>query len=88
MELETTDGQVHSVMLQNAETVKLLGPSMAGSCSTRDGSSGHAGDVAGVAHAWVARPVTELVPGEPVFVLRAAAARHTGIAVEEFVVER
>ena len=37
---------------------------------------------------WTTVAVTDLAPGQPVLVRRAAAARHTGIEIEESIVER
>lgn len=37
---------------------------------------------------WTTVAVTDLVPGQPLLVRRAAAARHTGIEIEESIVER
>ncbi|GFR45528.1 hypothetical protein Agub_g6921, partial [Astrephomene gubernaculifera] len=37
---------------------------------------------------WRALSVTSLHPGDRVYVVRQAAARHTGIAIEEFIVEK
>ena len=74
VEAETSGdgGGRHSVLLQNAETVKLVGP------------SGDAGDSSG----WRAVSVAQLAQGDRVYVLRQPAARHTGLAVEEGVSER
>ena len=37
---------------------------------------------------WTTVAVTDLVPGQPLLVRRAAAARHTGIEIDEWIVER
>ena len=37
---------------------------------------------------WTTVAVTDLVPGQPLLVRRAAAARHTGIEIDESIVER
>jgi 3-dehydroquinate synthase class II len=71
----TTDGAEHSILLQNAETVKVVGPS---GCS--DAAAGKQG--------WRAVSVSELRPGDEVLVVRQHAARHTGIRIEESIVER
>ncbi|KAK9826503.1 hypothetical protein WJX81_007331 [Elliptochloris bilobata] len=64
VEAATADGERHSLLLQNAETVRLVGP------------------------CWRAVAVSELREGDAIFLLRQAGARHTGIAVQEFVLEK
>jgi 3-dehydroquinate synthase class II len=130
VEAELSDGERCSVLLQNAETVRLVGPAAAGSSSSRDSSSQRAqGDAAGGAtpaaergyvwqqggggtsssskdsggsaqggsaevrtaglgQSWRAVSVSELAPGHPLFVLRQAGARHTGVAIAESITER
>ncbi|GLI64247.1 hypothetical protein VaNZ11_007446 [Volvox africanus] len=86
----------HSLMLQNAETVKLVGPprghaSWAGPkrVEEREGDVDAAcSGVSGVDVAWCAISVSELQPGDLVNVLLQPPARHTGIAVEEFILEK
>ena len=86
---ETSDGQEHSILLQNAETVKLVGPSTAdSSLSIVDGGTSAAlpGPRAGKGStAWRARAVTELEPGDSLYVKRsdAGTGRHMGTAVQE-----
>eukprot|EP00887_Chlorella_sp_A99_P008100 scaffold12.g8100.t1 len=117
VEAATRDGAAHSILLQNAETVKLVGPAP-GSTSGRDpaqdghvsqegpaGSSGGGGGggraapegaggngagpaAAGGAKRWRAISVSELQPGDEVYVLRQGAARHTGISIEEQITEK
>ena len=70
MEAETQDGQRHSIMLQNAETVRLIGPQPEQSGPT------------------TAVSVTELQVGQLVFLHLQGAARHTGISIEEHIVEK
>jgi 3-dehydroquinate synthase class II len=70
VEARTADGVCHSILLQNAETVRLVGPD----------AEGDAG--------WRALSVVELKPGDSVFVHAQAAARHTGVEIDERVVER
>jgi 3-dehydroquinate synthase class II len=117
VEAELPDGDLCSVLLQNAETVRLVGPSSStesdsssrsGSRSKSSGSgsrlpeaqqsdpatdgyvwqegstSGSRGHDAG----WRAVPVSELKAGDEVLVLRQGGARHTGVAIEESIVER
>ena len=67
--------QKHAVLLQNAETVKLVGPA--------EGGGAGAGGLA-----WRTVSVAELAPGDRVYVLRQPAARHTGLAIDEGVSER
>ena len=133
VEVETRDGGRHSLMLQNAETVKLVGPqqpqpqrhtgdgSSSGSSSSSIGSGSGSGNSSGSSESmtvagdgsgcsssgsgsssstgsgsssssgsrsWRAISVSALQPGDCVYVLLQAAARHTGIAIEEFVVEK
>jgi 3-dehydroquinate synthase class II len=72
VEAETEDGEKHAVLLQNAETVKLVGPR----------------DKGGEEAEWRAVSVAQLALGDKVWVLRQPAARHTGLAVDEGVSER
>ncbi|KAG2445109.1 hypothetical protein HYH02_008976 [Chlamydomonas schloesseri] len=98
VEVETVDGARHSLMLQNAETVKLVGPCAAAASSSSSSSSssgggngsGTGGSSAGSSsgRSWRAISVSTLQPGDSVYALLQAAARHTGIAIEEFVVEK
>lgn len=86
---ETSDGQEHSILLQNAETVKLVGPSAAdGALSIVDGGTSSAlpGPRAGKGSAaWRALAVTDLEPGDSLYVKRSEAGtgRHMGTAVQE-----
>jgi 3-dehydroquinate synthase class II len=77
VEAKTADGQLHSVLLQNAETVKLVGPGVA---------TGQGGVAKG--RSWRAVSVTEMQPGAQVLVLRQEGARHTGISIQESIVEK
>lgn len=104
VEAVTGDGQAHSLLLQNAETVRLVGPSGAGPAAASSsggeqeagyvwqsgGESGgsEGGSAAPAAARWRAVSVSELREGDCLFVLRQAGARHTGTAVEEQIVER
>ncbi|KXZ51425.1 hypothetical protein GPECTOR_12g387 [Gonium pectorale] len=98
VEVETEDGSRHSLMLQNAETVKLVGPYQPPPAGAEGGAAGPstaaAGAAAGAAAAgdvdrgWRAISVAALAPGDQLYVLQTAAARHTGIAIEEFIVEK
>lgn len=71
MEAETQDGQRHSIMLQNAETVRLIGPRTEQAALPTNAVS-----------------VTELQVGQPIFLHLQGAARHTGISIEEHIVEK
>lgn len=91
LEAETMDGQVHSLLLQNAETVRLVGPSEAQpalheSRHVTAESSGAAHD--GMSVKWHVISVSELHVGQCVFIRRQGAARHTGISIDEFIRER
>ena len=95
----TADGEESSVLLQNAETVRLVGPAPA--CSSGGGSSGDPEADAyvwqeggcqrsssGGGRTWRAISVSHLQPGDEVLLLRQGAARHTGIAIDEAITER
>lgn len=69
--VETADGAEHSVILQNAETVKLVGPGA-------DTDAAAAAD-----EPWRTIPVTAIRLGDVVLVRRSDAGRHMGIAVQE-----
>ncbi|KAL3152277.1 hypothetical protein ABBQ32_001351 [Trebouxia sp. C0010 RCD-2024] len=71
VEAETQDGQRHSIMLQNAETVRLIGPRTEQAALPTNAVS-----------------VTELQVGQPIFLHLQGAARHTGISIEEHIVEK
>ena len=78
VEATADDGEVWSTMLQNAETVRLVGPGAAG-----DGAAGHSDQ------RWQATSVSQLAVGSSrVYVLRQGAARHTGVAIQEQISER
>lgn len=72
VEAETKDGLRHSILLQNAETVRLMVP--------KDETSEIS--IAG------AVSVSELQTGQPVLLYLQGAARHTGISIEENIVEK
>lgn len=77
VEAKTADGQLHSVLLQNAETVKLVGPG---------GATGQGGAAKG--RSWRALSVTEMQAGAQVLMLMQEGARHTGISIQESIVEK
>lgn len=95
VEAETPeDGLRHSLLVQNAETVKLVGP------GDDDGSRGWraipvvSGQRLRTCTILPSNEVmattlqTELRPGDRLLVTRQAAARHTGIPIEEQIVEK
>jgi len=73
VEAETADGQAVSTMLQNAETVRLVGP-VAAAAVCGGGGGGQE---------WRAVSVSQLAAGDKVFLLQQEGARHTGIAIQE-----
>jgi 3-dehydroquinate synthase class II len=88
VEAVTAGGDVISTLLQNAETVRLIGPAPGGSGSGSGGNGSGSGSGSGSGGAkWRAVSVSELAEGDEVFVLEQAAARHTGIAIEERISE-
>lgn len=70
VEAELSNGDFISVILQNAETVQLVGPSENGTTS------------------WRTVTVANVTPGDALFVLCQSGARHTGISVQEQIVEK
>ena len=88
LEAETADGQVHSLLLQNAETVRVVGPSESQPAlhESRPVTAESSGAADGVR--WQAISVSELHVGQSVFIRRQGAARHTGISIDEFIRER
>jgi 3-dehydroquinate synthase class II len=101
VEAQTADGLQHSTLLQNAETVRLVG-SMSTNTSSHGSSSSSRGDLhsaaassssssaaaAAAAATWRVISVAELQPGDQVYLLRQAGARHTGISIQEQINER
>ena len=78
VEATADDGEVWSTLLQNAETVRLVGPGAAGDCAADSSGQG-----------WQATSVSQLVVGDSrVYVLRQGAARHTGVVIQEQISER
>lgn len=101
VEAETADGLRHSTLLQNAETVRLIGPSKhsIAAASSSDSKAGASQSTDGPAaqqqqqqqlgqQQWKAIAVTELQPGQQVFLLRQDGARHTGISIQENINEK
>jgi 3-dehydroquinate synthase class II len=74
---QTADGQAHSLLLQNAETVRLVAPASSG------GGGGGGGE-----QGWRAVSVAELAVGDDVLLHRQGGARHTGIAIDEQILEK
>ncbi|KAL3701788.1 hypothetical protein R1sor_019810 [Riccia sorocarpa] len=70
------EGTTYSLFLQNAETVCLVSP------STSDGQNGQGrGEAA-------ALPVTRLKAGDKVLIGLQGGARHTGLQIDEFILEK
>jgi 3-dehydroquinate synthase class II len=84
VEAETENGEMYSILLQNAETVKLVGPNKA--TNIGDGDSG--GNIKYTKKDWKTISVSALCSGDEVFVLVQNAARHTGVSIEEFITEK
>lgn len=96
----TADGDEHSIILQNAETVKLVGPvaserqdtsqaqpgggAAGGSGSDQQGTHKAAACATvsvSIARDWGTVSVTEVRPGQELFVRRSHAGRHMGMPV-------
>ncbi|KAK9867347.1 hypothetical protein WJX84_007862 [Apatococcus fuscideae] len=75
VEAQTEDGLRHSLLLQNAETGPVGGLPEQAPPGSR-------------AREFEALPVTELKIGDRVFVWQQAGARHTGISIQESILER
>ncbi|XP_065878590.1 uncharacterized protein [Euphorbia lathyris] len=67
--IDSNDGTLYSIFLQNAETVSLVPPCKGNQLQK------------------VAIPVTSLKIGDEILLRIQGAARHTGIEIEEFIVE-
>ena len=80
VEVQTEDGMLRSIILQNAETVKLVGPA--------EPAPAAAPRPPGHSAAWTALPVTELKPSDSVLVHLQGPARHTGIDINEAITEK
>lgn len=95
VEAETHDGQRHSILLQNAETVRLIGPSTSMSPGPNQDtradldSTPQPSDAVDnqKAHS-LAVSVSELALGQSVYLHLQGAARHTGISIQEHIVEK
>ncbi|GAX80952.1 hypothetical protein CEUSTIGMA_g8387.t1 [Chlamydomonas eustigma] len=117
VEARGSDGQIYSLQLQNAETVKLIGPAVVGgslgchdalvsrmSPSSRDGEQATPGmstikeqsnnesvcSAAALLNSacWQAISVSELKEGDVVYTYLQEGARHTGLSISEFIIER
>lgn len=95
VEAETQDGQRHSILLQNAETVRLIGPcTTTSSVSNMEDESGPSqtpeqSDVSSSQQSQSdAVSVSEVQVGQPVYLHLQGAARHTGISIQENIVEK
>lgn len=92
MEAETKDGLCHSLLLQNAETVRLIAPADAtidgtSSVSAQQTTGNVLGDAAGQL-TYQAVSVTDLQLGQAVYLHLQDAARHTGISINESIIEK
>ena len=97
MEAETQDGQRHSILLQNAETVRLIGPGHAQSGASGQHSSQQtdpeaSGSTVSAEEEQQAQSdavsVSELQTGRLVYLHLQGSARHTGISIQEKIVEK
>ena len=88
IEAETADHAVHSLLLQNAETVRLVGPAESSSTVFEAGEKRDEEGKNDEAAAWRAVSVSEMQVGDKVYLRQQGAARHTGISIEESIVER
>ena len=75
VEAATADGEVHSILLQNAETVRLVCP-MPGD------------EPQGSGQRWCSVSVTEIQPFTELYVHMTQGARHTGLAIQQTLRER
>ena len=80
----TQNGIPYSILLQNAETVKLVGPN-GRNTNTNNSSSTSDGDGR---KNWRAISVSELKQGDELYVCVQGGARHTGVSIEESITER
>ena len=97
VEAETQDGQKHSILLQNAETVRLVGPQPVNvlkpnkhksSTCIQDGAAELAEKLGKEQSQAVAVAVSELQIGQHIYLHLQSAARHTGISIRENIVEQ
>lgn len=85
VEAKTSDDVVHSLLLQNAETVRLVGPASTSLPSEQAAGNGNEGEGQ---VSWRAVSVSEMQVGDRVFLRQQGAARHTGISINESILER
>ena len=85
---ETADHAVHSLLLQNAETVRLVGPAEQSSTAFGKGTEMNGESKDDGAAGWRAVSVSQMQVGDRVYLRQQGAARHTGISIEESIVER
>lgn len=92
VEAETKDGLRHSLLLQNAETVRLIGPAQSLNASDSSEANHQSADVKTEAEhglaSYQAVSVTELQVGQTVYLHLQGAARHTGISINETIIEK
>ncbi len=85
VEAKTSDDVLHSLLLQNAETVRLVGPASTSKLSEQAAG----GDIEEHDEPnWRAVSVSQMQVGDEVFIRQQGAARHTGISINESIVER
>ncbi|KAK9864602.1 hypothetical protein WJX84_006694 [Apatococcus fuscideae] len=92
VEAETEDGMLHSLLLQNAETDIQAAATKAASEPDFPELTPPAAEPAQIPEKGVegykTLSVTELQIGDKVFVWQQAGARHTGISIQESIIER
>lgn len=91
VEAATDDGLCHSLLLQNAETVRLIGPAdtaNVSSSTTSDQLVQHKSEDKIRQPLYRAVAVTELQIGQTVYLHMQDAARHTGISINETIIEK
>ena len=76
----TENGVAYSILLQNAETVKVVGPDRNSKNNNSSSNNGR--------KSWRAISVSELKQGDELYVYVQGGARHTGVSIEESITER
>ena len=98
---EVAGGDAVSIILQNAETVKLVCPAAHEATGAPDSGppanpfeqalekepAQQGGDGASCEQRWYARAVTDIAPGDRVLVTLSDTGRHMGMAVQETLME-
>lgn len=88
VEAETGEGLCHSILLQNAETVRLIGPSESATAEEHNAVSVDNVQDTEPKSSYCAISVTELKIGSLVYLHLQGAARHTGISINETIIEK